>query len=91
MHMQSEQEDFLAMGLKAQTPAGEGVTLTVESEAQGLARKIKESTGGERQYNLSIIASEIATIERNIENGYAGWEFRLAVLRRTLELAGGMY
>lgn len=71
---------------KATTPARDAFTLTVEDEAQGMARRIRESKGGQREYNLGIIASEIKTLERNQVNGYGGWEFRLAVLRRVQQL-----
>ena len=64
--------------------------MTVEEEAQGLARRIRTSTGGERLHNVGLISSEIKTLERNIANGYGGWDFRMAVLRRTLELVGGI-
>jgi hypothetical protein len=76
---------------KATTPAMEPVDLTVEQEALGLARQIKATHGGERQYNVGKVAAEIQTLERNQANGYSGWEFRLAVLRRTVALVGGTY
>jgi len=82
-------EDFLAMGRKAQTPAREGIRITVEDEAQGLARRIRTTSGGERLFNIGQIEAEIKILERNVENGYgAGWGFRLAVLRRVVELVG---
>jgi hypothetical protein len=77
---------------KATTPAREAFVLTVESEAQGLARRINASSGGEKQFNVGKVTAEIRVLENNIANGYtSGWDFRLAVLRRTLQLVGGTY
>jgi hypothetical protein len=46
---------------KATTPAREAQTIYVEDEAQGLARRIRKSEGGERQYNLSQLQAELST------------------------------
>jgi hypothetical protein len=75
---------------KGTTPALAPQKMTVEEEARGLARKIKASHGGERLHNVGLVSSEIKTLERNQANGYGGWEFRLAVLKRTLQLVGGI-
>jgi hypothetical protein len=75
---------------KATTPVAEPPPLTVEEEAQGLARRIRASNGGERQHNLAVLNSELRTLNRNIENGYPDpmWQFRINVIRRTFELVG---
>lgn len=73
---------------KGTTPAFAPVEMTVEDEARGIARRVNESKGGEREYNIGILANEIRILERNIANGYSGWGFRLSVLRRALELLG---
>jgi hypothetical protein len=65
---------------KATTPAREGQTLYVEDEAQGLARRVRKSEGGERLHNLSQLHAELRTLQNNQNNGYMGWEFRIAVL-----------
>lgn len=79
-----------AVYAKATRPAVEPPTLTVEEEAAGLARRIRASNGGERQHNLAVLNSEIRTLERNISLGYADDynRFRIAVLKRTLNLLG---
>ena len=74
------------MGQKAQTPAREGVTITVEDEAAGIAARVRRSQGGERLYNVSVLQSELDTLRRNQANGYGGWEFRISVLARALAL-----
>lgn len=63
-------------------------TVTVEDEAQALAQRIRGTSGGERPYNLGVLNSELLTLERNMANGYTGWGFRIAVLKRTLEFFG---
>jgi hypothetical protein len=77
-----------AVYAKATRPAMQQPPLTVENEAQGLARRVRASSGGERQHNLATLNSELQTLLRNQANGYGGWEFRIAVLRRALELVG---
>jgi hypothetical protein len=67
-----------------------GVTLTVEDEARGLYRRILKSEGGERQNNIGALHSELRILRRNQSQGYRGWEFRVSVLERTLELLGVM-
>jgi len=74
---------------KGQTPAiTDPVMLTVEEEAQGLYRRILKSDGGERQHNVAALQSEMQILRRNQSKGYSGWEFRIQVLKRTLELLG---
>ena len=79
-----------AVYAKARTPAIDPSVhnVSIEDEAQGLARRIRSSNGGERQYNLSVLNSELRTLERNVANGYTGWGFRIAVIKRALELIG---
>jgi hypothetical protein len=71
---------------KGTTPALDPVELSVEEEAQGFARRLKTLQGGERQFNVSKVHAELRILLKNQERGYSGWEFRIAVLRRTLEL-----
>jgi hypothetical protein len=76
---------------KGHTPAvADPVVLTVEEEAQGLARRIRRSDGGEYQHNLGAIMSELRILQRNVAKGYADTSnlFRIAVLEKTLELLG---
>jgi hypothetical protein len=69
-------------------PARDAHTIYVEDEAQGLARRIRATSGGEREFNIGRLASELRTLRHNQANGYSGWEFRIKVLQRTLELLG---
>jgi hypothetical protein len=73
---------------KSTVPAADPVVLTVEEEAQGLARRIRKSEGGERQHNMAVLNNELRTLERNTANGYSGWGFRIQVIKRALELLG---
>jgi hypothetical protein len=89
MILLSESVDH-AVYAKATRPAmnpGEH-SVSIEEEAAALARRIRASNGGERQYNLGVLNSELRTLLRNQEAGYSGWESRIAVIRRTLELVG---
>jgi hypothetical protein len=75
---------------RAQTPAMDPSqhTVTVEDEAQALARRIRKNEGGQRQHDLGVLNAELRTLERNTANGYTGWGFRIQVIKRTLELVG---
>lgn len=73
---------------KGAVGAANPVEMTVEEEAQGLARRIKPLSGGERMYHVGKLEAELRTLSKNQARGYTGWEFRIAVLRRTLELVG---
>jgi hypothetical protein len=75
---------------KGTTPAFGPIELSVEEEAQGLARRIRKSEGGEREYNVGVLLAELRVISRNKSNGYSGWEFRESVVKRTLALLGVM-
>jgi hypothetical protein len=48
--------------------------------------RFQRSNLGERQHNLGQIEAEAKILERNQANGYGGWDFRVAVLRRAVEL-----
>jgi transposase len=71
---------------KARTPAIDPSvhSVSVEDEAQGLARRIRASQGGHREHNLATLNAELRTLNRNIENGYPDpmWQFRINVIKR---------
>lgn len=77
---------------KARTPAIDPSvhSVSVEDEAQALARKIRATNGGHREHNLAALNGELRTLERNIANGYPDpiWGFRIEVIKRALELVG---
>ena len=58
--------------------------VSVEEAAQARVSRILKATGGELQYNISQVHSEILQAERNEANGYR--DGRLPTLRRVVEI-----
>ena len=85
-----EPVDFLRAGQKAHAPALDPAPLQVEEEATGRANGIRKTSTGEQQYHVAKLQGELQVLLRNVENGYAdGYTgFRIAVVKRTLELLG---
>jgi hypothetical protein len=60
--------------------------ISVEEAAKARVNRILRATGGELEYNISQVHSEILQAERNLANGYDDARLRLQMLNRVIEI-----
>ena len=83
----NEHLDFVRIGQKAQTAALEPEPINLEEEIQTRASRIRRLSPSERMRAQMELSARIATMERNVKNGYLDWQPQLELDRRVLELS----
>jgi hypothetical protein len=64
---------------------------SVEELAQVRARRINEQSYGQRSHDVGLLRGRIATLKKNVSQGYTDWSAELEICRRTLEILEGTY
>ena len=64
---------------------------SVEELAQIRARRINEQSYGQRSHDVGLLRGRIATLQKNVAQGYMDWSAELEICRRTLEILEGSY